>query len=583
MRKEYQRRLLERAATVSIERIREDGKKAPAKIRTLFPYIEEHLFRKYLDVSRMRRDCGKHDHSISTFFCSATGKTPHAYIIERRIETAAALLRDTDLKGWTISDLVGFSNHATLTRNFSHWCGIPPRAFRSGVKKIFARAGGRPRNVVPGVEEFRGVLAIGMDSQAADRLIEHIRSTIANERRTETETREDNYPLVKMQILSPSDISHLRTVEIWAMLQEKTWPEQRELMRNRLTFSNPAFFHYVREQSILEGVKDPMAGVHFAKLAKDSLGAIKGISDSKLLRLQSQAWAWIGNALRLALDFPGAEQAFRLAEEHLPTIEEMEPVHGEFCHLKSAFRWWQNRPSEALDLIRDALPTIRATGNKKQLAEALILMSAILTSLNNIEKGLPCLREAERVIDGEEEPFIEFAAKYNLATAMAKLGLYAEARRIIPDVAKLSDDVNSQSAQCHVQWLEGVISRGLDDMESAETQLLAAREGFDNLSHAGHVAIVTLDLAELYAKQQRSTEVQQLTLEVIPILEGLQHCREAMSCFRLLSEAVEKNTLRTGTIIEARESLEHARVNPSAGFSLARSREGEPVLPRFSE
>ncbi len=576
MRKKDHRRLLERAATASIERIRQDREKAPDKIRTLFPYIEEHLFREYLDVNRMRRDCGKRDHSISTFFCAATGQTPHAYITTRRIETSAALLRDTTLKGWMISGLVGFSSHPALTRNFRDWCGMSPRTFRSGVKKIFAEAGGRPRSGVPGVEEFRDTLAAGLESQAADRLVARIRSAIAREERSEPK-------LTGAKFLTPNAAECLKVEEIWAMLQEKTWPEQRELIRNRFVFSTPMFFHFVREKSIPEGRRDPKAGAHFALLAVDSLGITNNINDRECLRLKAQGWAWVGNARALALDFPGAEEAFRLAEDHFPRVEGEDIIHAELYELKATFRWWQNRPAEALDLHRNALPTIRSTGTKKQIAEALLLRSAILVSLGDIEPGIPYLHEARQLVGELNEPYLEFAATYNLATAMAKLGQYHEARGIMPEVVKLADGRKSKGAHCHVHWLEGVISRGLGDMNSAELQLRTARQGFEELHCAGHVAIVTLDLAVLYAKQQRSTEAQQLTLEVIPILEGLHHCVEAMVCLGLLQEAIKTNDLQADLFLEIRERLEQARVNPAGGFSVERSSKGEPVPTRFSD
>lgn len=64
-------------------------------------------------------------------FYAATGKTPHAYVSDKRMALAKARLRD---ENWSITDVAfaaGFSSQANFTRAFRKATGMTPAGFRS--------------------------------------------------------------------------------------------------------------------------------------------------------------------------------------------------------------------------------------------------------------------------------------------------------------------------------------------------------------------------------------------------------------------------------------------------------------------
>ena len=63
-------------------------------------------------------------------FKQAFGETPHRYVIQRRLDRAAALLRGSDLSIAQIAYKVGMSSQAHLTTLFRKHRGTTPRAFR---------------------------------------------------------------------------------------------------------------------------------------------------------------------------------------------------------------------------------------------------------------------------------------------------------------------------------------------------------------------------------------------------------------------------------------------------------------------
>ncbi len=122
--------LLEVAAGPSLARIREDCDAAPTRLRPLLEYLEDHLFDKRLNVNYLKQACEVRDNSIALLFHSQVGQSPKAYITELRLETAARLLRDSDLRIWQIGELVGYSGLAVFGKAFARWAGVRPVAYR---------------------------------------------------------------------------------------------------------------------------------------------------------------------------------------------------------------------------------------------------------------------------------------------------------------------------------------------------------------------------------------------------------------------------------------------------------------------
>jgi AraC family transcriptional regulator len=59
-------------------------------------------------------------------FKAATGSPPHAFVVARRMDRAAALFRSTDLPVAAVAKAVGFSSPPHFRRHFrAHWGATP--------------------------------------------------------------------------------------------------------------------------------------------------------------------------------------------------------------------------------------------------------------------------------------------------------------------------------------------------------------------------------------------------------------------------------------------------------------------------
>ena len=77
---------------------------------------------------------------FSREFRRAFGESPHAYLLTRRLERAAALLRTTDRSVAEICFAVGLRSVGSFTSSFTRSYGIPPRAYRGAFPPAAAHA-----------------------------------------------------------------------------------------------------------------------------------------------------------------------------------------------------------------------------------------------------------------------------------------------------------------------------------------------------------------------------------------------------------------------------------------------------------
>ena len=108
-----------------------------------------------LDVDDLARAAGLSRAHFSREFRRAFGESPHAYLLTRRLERAAALLRSTDRSVADICFSVGLASVGSFTTSFTRTFGASPTAYRAAfppaadwamVPTCVLRFYGRPRN-----------------------------------------------------------------------------------------------------------------------------------------------------------------------------------------------------------------------------------------------------------------------------------------------------------------------------------------------------------------------------------------------------------------------------------------------------
>jgi AraC-like DNA-binding protein len=84
-----------------------------------------------LSVDHLAAAAGLSRAHFSREFRRAFGESPHSYLITRRLERAAALLRTTDRSVADICFSVGLQSLGSFTTSFTRTYGISPTAYRA--------------------------------------------------------------------------------------------------------------------------------------------------------------------------------------------------------------------------------------------------------------------------------------------------------------------------------------------------------------------------------------------------------------------------------------------------------------------
>jgi AraC-like DNA-binding protein len=108
-----------------------------------------------LGVDDLARAAGLSRAHFSREFRRAFGESPHAYLLTRRLERAAALLRSTDRSVADVCLSVGLQSVGSFTTSFTRAYGVSPTAYRAAfpaaadqalIPTCVLRAYGRPQH-----------------------------------------------------------------------------------------------------------------------------------------------------------------------------------------------------------------------------------------------------------------------------------------------------------------------------------------------------------------------------------------------------------------------------------------------------
>jgi AraC-like DNA-binding protein len=127
---------------------------APARHLLRAKDLADARFAEPLDVDDLARAAGLSRAHFSREFRGAFGESPHAYLLTRRLERAAAMLRMTDRSVADVCFSVGLQSVGSFTSSFTRTYGASPTAYRAAfppaaqhaqVPTCILRAYGRPQ------------------------------------------------------------------------------------------------------------------------------------------------------------------------------------------------------------------------------------------------------------------------------------------------------------------------------------------------------------------------------------------------------------------------------------------------------
>jgi len=197
----------------------------------------------------------------------------------------------------------------------------------------------------------------------------------------------------------------------------------------------------------------------------------------------------------------------------------------------------------------------------------MFLQKALVCGESGDSEGeMKMLRRSLDLIDPQDDPQVFLAARHNLINALNESGRSREAFALLfhtrPPYLKMGDRMNLLK----LRWLEGLVAFGLQRVEQAEAAFREVRQAFMELDLAYDVALVSLDLAAIYARQGRAGEMKRLAAEMLPIFRSHDVHREAIAALLVFKRAAEVEQLTLSVVDEIAAYLERARGDPGLKF-----------------
>lgn len=341
------------------------------------------------------------------------------------------------------------------------------------------------------------------------------------------------------------------------------------LMRNHRRFQTWGLLERLIDHAWEECFVDPFAAERSAQQALHLADVLNGeyYGTERIEDLRARAWGLVGNARRIRFELDDAAEAFETASIHLRqgTGDNLERAF--FFELRASFLRAKRRPAEAERLLLRALRFYREVGESHRAGRILVSLSVSYEMMGTPERSIPVLHEALELIDAGREPRrLLWAAHHNLITALADSGRFMEAQRLFIQARPLYARFPDGHTQNRRHWVAGKIARGLGQIREAEGHLRAAREGFLASGFADDGTLASLELASLYAEQNRTAELKQIAQETLAIFSSRQIHREALAALSFLQQAVMAERATQELVTGVAAFLKRLQTDPELFF-----------------
>ncbi|HEX5759300.1 MAG TPA: tetratricopeptide repeat protein [Thermoanaerobaculia bacterium] len=355
-------------------------------------------------------------------------------------------------------------------------------------------------------------------------------------------------------------------------LEQHPPSRQQLLVRNSARFATPALCELLLVRSHEACFQDAERALELAELAKTvverhQLREPSGEPESMIPGLTARCWGAVGNAQRLRGDYAAAERAF-VASDAVLQESVLEPLdRARVLDWKASLRKDQRQFPEALRLLDRVTAIYQRLGQRHLLGKALAQKAAVCGESGDVPEAIVLLREALQHLDLEEEPRQVLVARHNLIHYLNQSGLHREAFALLFHTRPLYLEHGGRVGLLRLRWLEGSVASGLGRTAQAEVAFREAREGYLEQGRDYEAALVSLDLAMLYAGEGRTTDVRRLAEEMLPVFGSRQIHREALAALIVFRRAAEMEEAGMELVRSVADFLNRARNNPELRFA----------------
>lgn len=332
--------------------------------------------------------------------------------------------------------------------------------------------------------------------------------------------------------------------------------------------SGPPLVEALLERSWSLRWKDPAATVEHARLATTvAAGLDLGPEGAtRAADLRCRAWAELGNALRIAEDLDGADEAFDTALGHWTAGTLDETLFARYLDLRASLHRTRRQFGPAQAALAVACSIYLRYG-QRHLAGRTLLSQAIFANVaGEPEVALQLVAKCRSLLDESLDPELVSTAIYNQIWFLAECGRFDEARKLLFLNRGRLLRTEGRVPELKLRYVEGRIDAGRGQLARAEAAFRETREGFEALDLGYQAASITLDLAAAVLRQGRAAEASGLVLEAAEAFTALGIHREMLMAVLYLKETFVCGAAEVPLLEEVSAFLRRAEHDASARF-----------------
>jgi len=349
--------------------------------------------------------------------------------------------------------------------------------------------------------------------------------------------------------------------ELWARLAGRPYAEQLREVEESEDLHSWGLCQLLLQKSREATFSDPSRGVELANLALRIVRHLGSAYDPNwVIDLRARCFAHLGNARRVLGELRSAEDAFVKAEDCLAqSTSGNAEVRAEILDLKSSLRRAQRRLDEALDLVDRALSLYREAGEEHGTAKSLLQRAKILEEGGDLAGAIDLLRRTAEEIDPVREPQLSAYSRFNLLSCLVWAERFDEAETILPEVRAASEKTGQPLDLVRLRWIEGLIHLGRGRTGPAEAAFWEVQREFLERQMGYDAALVSLDLARLYAQEGCTEDLKRLAAEMMPVFQSRDVHREAILALLMFQRACEEERLTVDLVRQISAYLRRER------------------------
>jgi tetratricopeptide (TPR) repeat protein len=352
-----------------------------------------------------------------------------------------------------------------------------------------------------------------------------------------------------------------RVAERMSLLIALPPTERKAAVRARGCFQSWALCERLIEECHQAIYAEAAGAEEFADLAVTVAEELaSGYYGSELVHdLRARAWAAVGEVLRITSDLRSADEAFTMSEAFLE-LGTGDPLEQAWLQeLKACLRRDQWHTADADRLLDDAIATYRRYRDLHLVGRAYIHKGRLHGQVLDLETAIRWLQKGLALIDPGRESGLELAARHSLMLLLHESGRHQEAWFMLRASKGEFLSHGGELLVLRLQWLEGKLQQALGQTSAAEQSLSSARSGFIRQGIGFDAALVSLDLAQLYAGLRRSAEMRELAEEMLVIFKSRDLHREAVAALILFQQSIQMETLSSQLLHDLGAYLRRAR------------------------